>query len=130
MSVREAFYNACKDAKVAKGNYVSLYRREPFYGGPEEGGWYGSDVVLEASQFCSTEEEAEAKLAEVEKMVEEKNKEAKKEWGDQCLREMEQADAKGMDYDELPETDGEVSYFVVVEEIKGASESEGCRHYE
>ena len=54
----EAFHQICKEAKPAKSHHVSLYANEPFYGGPEEGGWWGSDTVLErmtlsASSTCA-----------------------------------------------------------------------------
>ena len=41
--INEAFFNICREAKPAKSSYVSLYVNVPYYGGPEEGGWWGSD---------------------------------------------------------------------------------------
>lgn len=46
--IRESFFQVCGDAKPSNSFYVSLYSARPFYGGPEEGGWWGRDYVLEA----------------------------------------------------------------------------------
>lgn len=43
---------------------------------------------------------------------------------------MEWLEARGLDADYLPEPDGELSYFVTIEDQPGSSESRGCRHYE
>lgn len=48
------------DVLITPEAYVSLYAKTPFYGGPEEGGWWGHDVVLVSHQSVSSAEEAEA----------------------------------------------------------------------
>ena len=40
-NISEAFFTACSEAQPAKQQVVSLYVDVPFYGGPEEGGWWG-----------------------------------------------------------------------------------------
>lgn len=40
MSLENAFYEVCDQAKEPEGAYVSLYSRGQVYGGPEEGGWW------------------------------------------------------------------------------------------
>jgi hypothetical protein len=130
MSLREAFFGVCKDATPAKTFYVSLYSNHPYYGGPEEGGWWGSDTVLEAYQRFDTEEAAQLAKAAVEKLAEELNADAKRQFGQQCLNEMEWLEARGLDADYLPEVDGEESFFVAIEEVAGENAHQGCRHYE
>ena len=127
---RESFYRVCKDAEAPKRLYLSLYRVEPFYGGPEEGGWYGQDVVLEASQEFASEEARNAALEAVNALCERLNAEAQRSYGEQCLRECEWLEERGLDDDFLPEPDGPTRYRVFLESVQGSHESEGCRHYE
>jgi hypothetical protein len=46
-------------AIAAHDFYVSIYRAEQLYGGPEEGGWYYTRNFLEESVGFSSEAEAE-----------------------------------------------------------------------
>lgn len=126
--LQQAFESVCKEAKTAEGFYVSLMESVPYYGGPEEGGWWGSDTHLVAYQWFSTEEAAEAAAAAVRKLAEELKAEAQKEYGNQCLREMEWLDARGLDADFLPEPDGPSDFCVIVSEGL-PEESRGCRQY-
>ncbi len=127
--LQEAFDLVCREAKRAEGHYVSLLAHVPRYGGPEEGGWWTTDVRVVAYQWFATEEAANAACVEVEKLAERLTSESRKEFGDQCLREMEWLDARGLDADYLPEPDGETVYAVVVTEGL-PSESFGPTHYE
>lgn len=44
------------EAKEPEEWYVVLMERVPFYGGPEEGGWWGSDsVVVKYAKFPDEE---------------------------------------------------------------------------
>jgi len=128
--INEAFFSICRDAKPAVSGYVSLYMNVPYYGGPEEGGWWGSDTVLVAHHHCGNEVEAEAVKIKVEEYARELSDDARKDFGRACLAQCEWLEARGLDSDSLPEVDGEVSYFVVVEEVPGEHASRGCRHYE
>jgi hypothetical protein len=130
MSIREAFYGVCRDAKPSESFYVSLYCRAPYYGGPEEGGWWGHDTILIAYQCFDNKVAADAALVAVEQLAKELSEQARKEFGEQCLREMEWLEARGLDADYLPEVDGEEEYFVVFEDTPGSLSSQGCRHYE
>ena len=127
--LEEAFFTVCANAQQVKGNYVSLYINEPFYGGAEEGGWWGSDTFLCASEWCATQEEAEAKLEAVKQLAKQLNKEAKDAFNQQCRDELDAADARGVDYDTLREVDGEMTYWVCSEETKGEHISRGERQW-
>lgn len=128
--INEAFFNICREAKPAKSSYVSLYVNVPYYGGPEEGGWWGSDNVLVAYHQCGNDVEAEHVKAKVEELAQEMSDDAKRSFGRACLAQCEWLEARGLDSDSLPEVDGEESYFVVVEDSPGQHVARGCRHYE
>lgn len=130
MSIKEAFFSVCEDAKPAVSSYVSLYVRVPYYGGPEEGGWWGEDHHLVAYKHCNTPDRAKAVRRDVTALAEELSSDARREFGEQCLREMAWLDARGLDADYLPEPDGEVEYYVAEEKSPGSLASTGCRHYE
>lgn len=127
--IKAAFSQVCKEARRARGFYVSLMENCPYYGGPEEGGWWGSDERVLAYQYFSTEEEAEAARLEVLKLAKQLQAEARRDYGEQCLREMAWLEARGLDADYLPEPDGPSTYSVLVTE--GLPEEHyGPRHYE
>lgn len=129
MSIQDAFEKICADAKPANGAYVSLIRQSPFYGGPEEGGWYGTDTDVISCKWCSTEDEANAVRDAVVKLADELSAEARKTFGEHCLREMEWCEERNLDADYLPEPDGEESYCVIITE-EFTQSTRGCRHYE
>lgn len=128
--INEAFFSICREAKPAKSSYVSLYINVPYYGGPEEGGWWGSDNMLVAYHQCGNDIEAEHVKAKVEETAKEMSDNAKRSFGRACLAQCEWLEARGLDSDALPEVDGEESYFVVVEDTPGQHVTHGCRHYE
>lgn len=82
----------------------------PFYGGPQEGGWWGVDTEVVAYHECISEEEANRLKDEVEKLAQELNAEARKTYGEQCLREMELEERGHV----LPEPDGPEEYKIVI----------------
>lgn len=126
--LQDAFDHVCKEAKKAGGFYVSLMENVPYYGGPEEGGWWGSDTRLVAYQYFTTEEAAEAAKDKVEELAAELSAQARRNFGEQCLRELDWLEARGLDADYLPEPDGESEFFVTVTEGL-PQESEGVRGY-
>lgn len=127
--IREAFEQALKDAKPAQGYYVTLMEAESYYGGPEEGGWWGTNHTIVSYKYFQTEEEAQAAKETIEKLAEELEADSQREYGEQCLREMDWLEARGLDADYLPEPDGPSRYYVVVSE--GLPESSyGPTHYE
>lgn len=130
-TIQLAFDAICKDAKAPTGIYLSLYSARPFYGGPEEGGWWGNDYVLEASQAFSFEEDAEHARADIEKLAEKLSTTARMDFGQQCLDEIEWCEERGLEHETfLREPDGPWRYFVVLEARRGSMEHNDCRHYE
>jgi hypothetical protein len=127
--IENAFHAVCADAQPAKASYVSLYVTVPFYGGPEEGGWWGRDDELVAYHRCTNEVEAEAVKAEVMALAARMSKEAKDAFNRRCADETEWLEARGLEDDFLPEVDGEESYFVAVEDRPGSLAHEAERHY-
>lgn len=127
--MKSAFFEICREAKPAKAAYVSLYVSMPFYGGPEEGGWWGRDVELVAYERFASLEAAEAALEAVEAYAEKLSKEAKDQFNAGCASEMEWLEARGLDADFLPEVDGEASYYAVTEASPGEGVSQGERGY-
>jgi hypothetical protein len=130
MDIREAFEKVCEDAKPAQGCYVSLYRVESFYGGAEEGGWWGSDYILVASKWFDTEEQADSAHEAIQLLAKGLTEEAKQAFGQLCLHQLEDAERRGMDANDLyGEVDGEDRYCVMRESVAGENASKGDRHY-
>ena len=127
----DAFHEVCDQAEESETHFVSLYVAVPYYGGPEEGGWWGTDVHLEATQGFPTKAQAEAARDRVEELARQATDAARRQWGDQCLRELDAAEARGMDAQDLfGETDGHDEYRVVIEKEPGSQSHRGCRYYE
>lgn len=129
--IAEAFSRVCDQAEESTDRYVSLYCVVPYYGGPEEGGWWGQDVTLMATQSFPTVSQAEAAKERVEALAKELQASAKAANGDLCRSQLESC---GWDGEEAQyrygEVDGAEDYFVCVEDSPGSQESSGCRHYE
>jgi hypothetical protein len=126
--IREAFEQVCKDAKQPEKWYVILTECVSFYGGPEEGGWWGNDNIVIAYKEYPTEAAAKAAAVAVRQLAEELSQQSQREFGEQCLREMDWLDARGLDADFLPEPDGASKFYVTVaKEIP--TDVYGCRQY-
>lgn len=113
----EAFYAVCKEAKtVTAANiwYVCLMESIPYYGGPEEGGWYGRDNVVVAYQECLSEHQAQTLADEVHKLALELTENERRSYGERCLFETEWLEARGLDDSYLPEPDGPSEFSVCV----------------
>ena len=128
--MKDAFDKICSGAKGAERKYVSLYEKVPFYGGPEEGGWWGESVHLVASEFFYSEREASAALAAVKALADRGTEEAREAWGKRCVSELDWLEARGLDPDYLPETDGHSNFFAAVEASPGSLERADSRTYE
>ena len=130
VGIEAAFESLCKGAKEPKAIWVSLYCHERFYGGPEEGGWWGHDTKLVASHMFKTDEAAQDAVTQIRTLAESHTNEAAKAFHQQCREECDWLEARGLDDDFLPEVRGHDDYFVLIEKRRGSHESQGCRHYE
>lgn len=128
--LNEAFFSVVKEAEIARSTFISLYIRTPYYGGPEEGGWWGADCKLVAYHRCQSAIEAEAVLEKVEKLAVELNDESRRDFGRACVAQTAWLEARGLDGDWLPEVGGEATYLVVTEDWPGSIASTGTRQYE
>lgn len=128
--VRTAFLQACKNAEPAKAAYLTLYVDRPFYGGPEEGGWWGADTEVVAHQRFESEEVAYRAREEVLELAKQLSENSRDAFNRRCAIETEWLEARGLDDSFLPEVDGEDRYWVAVEEQLGSYAAEGSRHYE
>lgn len=110
----QAFHAECTKAKKSKSYFVSLVENIPFYGGPEEGGWWGSDQIVKAYEEFPSLKSAKRAVARIKILAAQLDAESRREFGDQCLREMDWCDSRNVDYDYLPEVDGETTYSVLL----------------
>lgn len=127
--IQEAFNLICQEKKEPSSYYVCLMENVQFYGGPEEGGWWGTDSILIAYQEFPTEELANEAKEKIEKLAEELNQCERDQHGQLCLNQMEWLESRGLDADYLPENDGPSEYHVYVDTEIPVS-SYGSRHYE
>jgi hypothetical protein len=101
----------------------------PYYGSPEEDGWWGRNTYVVAFKEYPTEELAQAAAEQVRKLAKELTDRSRCEYGEHCLREMEWLEARGLDVDFLPEPNGPSEYSVWVTN-KIPQNNYGFRHYE
>ena len=129
--MRAAFEALCKSATKPEHVYLSLYVNHPFYGGPEEGGWWGNDTVLEQSKHFNNREDAEEARVRVETLAKQETADAKNRYYQQCRRECDWLEERGLEDDGsvLPEVDGSSTYWVTVETERGSQEQRGDRYY-
>jgi len=126
--IQEAFNQICQEKKEVQAYYVCLMENVPFYGGSEEGGWWGSDRIVIAYQEFPSEELAETARDAIMELAKKLNQEEHNRYGQQCLNEMEWLDQRGLDDSYLREPDGPSEYYVTVEESMPQN-SYGERHY-
>lgn len=112
--LQQAFDQVITDAVRAERWYVVLVEYVPYYGGPEEGGWYGNDMIVHAYREYISEALAEEAAAAVRKVAEELSKDAQRSYGEQCVRECDWLEERGLEADWLPEPDGPAEYQVLV----------------
>jgi len=127
--IKAAFFEVCTEAETAERHFVSLYCNHRFYGGPEEGGWYGTDTTLVASQEVPTEADAVTMQAAAVDLAEKLTKQAEDVRNRHYAAQLEWLEARGLDADFLPEPDGGDSFWVATETVRGSFVSEGDRCY-
>lgn len=118
-----------EDSEVAQECYLSLYKVEPYYGGPEEGGWWGYLHILQKYCKCSSRAQAEMLMEKLQDHCKELTEEAKKADGDDCLRHMERADRRGEDVSD-DGYDGPSRYYMTIESMPGQNQVTTRSHYE
>lgn len=129
-NIKEAFFTACADALPAKQQIVSLYVDMPFYGGPEEGGWWGSDTVMVAYHKATTDKQADEIREKVTALAAELTRTSDKAWAEQCRAELDWAEERGLDADVVfGESAGADRFWIAVESIPGSLNSTGDRGY-
>lgn len=114
-----AYAELCAEAEQSTRKCVSLYSTVRAYGGPEEGGWWYDIAECLASQWCSSEAEAEALKARCQARADELTLDALARHGEYCLRSMDFLEARGLDADYLPEPDGAAEYWIAIEDRPG-----------
>jgi hypothetical protein len=130
-ATEQAFFETCDQAEEAQDRFVSLYRNSRFYGGPEEGGWWGNDITLVATQRFPTEAQAEAAKARLEILRDKLNRGAQADHGDVCLDQLDACDWDGEEAQaRYGEVDGPEEYYVAIEETPGSQEHRSSRYYE
>ena len=129
--IQAAFNEVCAGAKQAERAFVSLYESIPYYGGPEEGGWWGSDTVLRAYKSVPDADTAGHLLEKCKALAEKMGEDSRKRYGQKCADELDYCEARLIDDSNavFGEVDGPSKFFVVVETRLGSFEHEGDRHY-
>ena len=127
--VEDAFDQTVQNPEVAQNHYLCLLQKFTYYGGPEEGGWYGTDHTLVKYKMFNTKEQAEQAQNKVNELAEQLSREARKEFGQHCLNEIEWCENRGLEPDFLPEPDGPDEFYTVVADHIPQN-SYGPRHYE
>jgi hypothetical protein len=130
MNISDAFDAALSDVKSPTTWYVCLMLREQYYGGPEEGGWYGYDTTLVRFAQFPSEEAAWDGAEKVKRLAACESSRAHEEFNRMCLRSCDEAEARNEDVDRLPEVGGPDSYRVIVTNQLPARFEAGSRCYE
>lgn len=126
---QQAFFTVCDQAVPAASHYVSLYRIETWYGGPQEGGWWGHDETLVASQKFDTYEAAVAAKEAVTALAAQMTEDARNSFNAGCAAQVEWLEARGLDDNYLPEVGGADRYSVVIEDRAGENAYCGSREW-
>jgi hypothetical protein len=132
-SIDDVFEEVCGESRQAPTHpCVSLYVDSQRYGGPEEGGWWRTVRTLESYRICPTIELAYMLKERIERIAKERTDEARRAYGEQCLREMEYCDERYIDdYDAFYGVpDGPDVFTVIVENVPGLHEYADSAVYE
>lgn len=109
-----AFDKVAQAPVVCEEWYVTLWRKSRFYGGPEEGGWWGTDRIPVKYKIYPSEELAEDAAGRITNLADELTRESEREDARYCASTMEWLEARGLEADYLPEPDGPDEYCVSV----------------
>lgn len=112
--LQAAFDHIVPNADRPQDWYVCLIEEYQAYGGPEEGGWWQTIRSLEGYKVFHSEELARKAATKIENFAQELQQESLRNYGDHCLQQMEWLEARGLDADHFPESDGPSNYRVIV----------------
>jgi len=125
----QAWDEIMADAQEAEECIVSMYSVERYYGGPEEGGWWGNLFILQKYVRCSNRDAAEKLQHKLQERCEELNREEQQRDSEDCLRHCERAWSRGEDVDDYG-YDGPSTYHVLIEKFPGENQQTERSHYE
>ena len=127
--IEQAFYALVSETD--KPYYVVLWEARQYYGGPEEGGWYGYDYIVASYKRVDSLLVAENLAARIHLLAKNMSKQSRDEYYRRCLEECERADAAGEDPTDYYGGDvyeSPSSFYVTVEEEMPESHF-GNRYY-
>lgn len=128
--LEQAFHAVCLQAEAGGQRwYVALVEEAPFYGGPEEGGWWGADLLVHAFKAYPTQAEADEVCEQIKQLAAEQTEAARVAYGEACELECEWLEARGLEPDFLPEPDGPSTFDVIVTD-RPPENRYSPRHYE
>jgi hypothetical protein len=132
--IRTAFYRITEVTPEPRRKfYLVLRRSEQYYGGPEEGGWWGWDHLVEAFKMFASKEEAEQAYDQVQDYIKTLNRECAEARLNGLNRAYEDAVARDPAADLDGEDDNrcglETHYSVDIEDHEPKDEY-GPQHYE
>lgn len=112
--VQSAFEAVLPDAEQTDIWFVCLVEEVPYYGGPEEGGWWGSDSHCIAFKEYPNKAQADAAAEKIRELAKALAEEARNQHSRYCEVTMDWLEERGLDASFLPEPDGESEYHVLV----------------
>jgi len=126
-----AAFNAIVESPIpCRRHFVVLWEHRPFYGGPEEGGWWGADELPVSYCATSTEVEAVELRLRIMELAKDITKQAQEEYEATCSHQLQWCEDRNI-YDcnsIFGEVDGPIRYYVTVtDELPNARFGE--RHY-
>ena len=128
--IHDAFFQLVENPEACGTYWVSLIKTETFYGGPEEGGWWGEDHIPIATKEVATKREAKLLRQRIAKLAAELSREEQQDHSARCQRQLEWAEARGMDADDVfGEVDGPTLWSVRISR-RPPREIRGSRSYE
>lgn len=130
MSLEDIYREVCREAQEEGSCFVSLYVKSQRYGGPEEGGWYATDVTLDSTLSVDSYSVAERMVEKMQTMLVERNRAEKHAWATHCGDTVEWCEARGLDVSYLQEPDGPDTYIVLIESFPGENARKGPTFYE
>jgi len=126
----EAFNAIVESPIPCRRNFVVLWEHRPFYGGPEEGGWWGGDDIPVSYTATHTSVEATELRHRIMELARNLTKESQQEHEATCSSQLQWCEDRNI-YDSnsiFGEVDGPIRYYVTVtDELPNARF--GDRHY-